>query len=87
MDVLWLRATGFGWRFESNFDLATDKLMARVLEFRNAVRNADGTFDVEINHPMLGWVPFTASPVDCEAHGREIHAQLSEAEEAPQRPG
>jgi hypothetical protein len=55
--------------------------MAQGLEFRNVERNADGTFDVEINHPILGWVPFTASPTDCEAHGREIHAQLLAAEQ------
>lgn len=46
------------------------------LEYRNPVRISDGTFDVEVNHPAFGWIPFTASPNDCEPHGRVIHAHL-----------
>ncbi|MNV78955.1 hypothetical protein D3C71_1724800 [compost metagenome] len=48
-----------------------------VLEFRNAVYSrADGTqIDVEINHPVLGWVPFTASANDVEEHGRALFAK------------
>lgn len=37
-----------------------------MMEFRNATFNATGTIDVEINHPKLGWVPYTASPDDPE---------------------
>ena len=44
-----------------------------MMKFRNAQYNADGTIDCEVNHPVHGWVPFTASPSDCEAHGREIY--------------
>jgi len=42
-------------------------------EIRNVKRNKRGTIDCEINHPRFGWIPFTASPDDCEAHGRAIH--------------
>lgn len=30
--------------------------------------------NLEINHPAYGWIPFTATPNDVEAHGREIFA-------------
>lgn len=42
--------------------------------FRNAVLLADGRIDCEIEHPVYGWIPFTADAADPEAHGREIHA-------------
>ena len=31
--------------------------------------------NVELNHPIHGWIPFSANPDDVEAHGREIHAK------------
>jgi len=34
------------------------------MEIRNPVYNAFGTIDCEINHPVYGWIPFTASPDD-----------------------
>ena len=45
-----------------------------MFEFRNArFANPEETaIDVEINHPRFGWIPFTATPDDTEAHGREI---------------
>jgi len=47
------------------------------IEVRNPKRNSDGvTIDVEINHPLFGWVPFTASPDDSEEHGKAIHAAV-----------
>jgi hypothetical protein len=46
------------------------------VETRNPVLNENGTIDCELNHPHLGWVPFTASPDDVEPHGRKIHALL-----------
>jgi hypothetical protein len=40
--------------------------------------NAEQTLiDCEINHPTYGWIPFTASPDDVEAHGRDIFAALA----------
>jgi hypothetical protein len=44
------------------------------MEYRNARYNQFGTIDCEINHPRLGWLPFTASPDDAVEHGRAIHA-------------
>jgi hypothetical protein len=51
---------------------------------RNPVwANADQTIiDCEINHSTYGWIPFTASPDDVEAHGREIFASLTQGEVA-----
>ena len=42
------------------------------MEFRNPVYNHLGTIDCEINHPSLGWIPFTADPND--PAGAEIYA-------------
>jgi hypothetical protein len=47
-----------------------------VMEVRNPVFNKRGTIDCEINHPVYGWIPFTASPDDCEDHGRAIYDAL-----------
>ncbi|KFF48785.1 hypothetical protein GY26_12330 [Gammaproteobacteria bacterium MFB021] len=55
-------------------------------DWRNPTRHADGTLDCEIEHPELGWIPFTASPDDLEPLGREIHAAiLASGEEIPDR--
>lgn len=37
------------------------------MEYRNAKRTAAGLIDCEINHPDLGWIPFTADPSDTGA--------------------
>ena len=42
------------------------------MEFRNAQHNAFGTIDCEINHPVYGWIPFTADPNDIEPLGNEV---------------
>lgn len=44
---------------------------------RNPVFTVDGRIDCEFNHPVYGWIPFTADPNDVEPHGREIFAQAS----------
>ena len=44
------------------------------MEIRNAVKLDDDRIDCEINHPVYGWIPFTADANDAEPHGREIHA-------------
>lgn len=36
------------------------------MDARNPQRNEFDTIDVEINHPVYGWIPFTADPVDPE---------------------
>ena len=36
------------------------------MEFRNPAYNSFGTIDCEINHPVYGWIPTTASANDAE---------------------
>lgn len=43
------------------------------MNYRNPTYNAFGTIDVEIEHPVYGWIPFTTSPDDVEEHGRNIY--------------
>ena len=45
-------------------------------EWRNPKYNQFGTIDCETNHPVYGWVPFTASPDDPEPSGRELYAAI-----------
>lgn len=49
------------------------------MEFKNAQYNKFGTIDCDINHPVYGWVPFTASPDDVEPLGAEIHQAALDA--------
>src|SRR3990167_495188 len=44
------------------------------MQTRNLKYNRSGTVDMEIEHPVYGWLPFTASPNDSEQHGRELYA-------------
>ncbi|APO76116.1 hypothetical protein AM571_CH03322 [Rhizobium etli 8C-3] len=46
------------------------------MEYRNPVfsRADEGAIDMEIEHPVHGWIPFTALPNDVEEHGRELFA-------------
>jgi hypothetical protein len=44
-----------------------------MMEARNPKYNAVGTIDLEIEHPVYGWIPFTANPDDAE--GAELYAQ------------
>lgn len=46
------------------------------MNIRNPTYNHLGTIDCEIEHPRYGWIPFTASPDDVEARGREAHAAI-----------
>lgn len=50
---------------------------------RNPIYTADGRIDCEIEHPIHGWVPFTADPNDVEEHGRLIHADALAMGPAP----
>jgi hypothetical protein len=40
---------------------------------RNPQQTADGAIDIELDHPIYGWIPFTASPND--PHGADLYAQ------------
>jgi hypothetical protein len=54
--------------------------MENNVSFRAVVILGDGRYDCEIDHPRLGWIPFTASQFDVEAHGRAIWAAIEAAE-------
>lgn len=49
------------------------------MEYRNAKFIKDGMIDCEINHPVYGWIPFTANPADTGAQFdvAELHAQMA----------
>jgi hypothetical protein len=49
------------------------------MNYRNPIFCESGAIDCEIDHPIYGWIPFTASPDDVEAHGRELYAEILEA--------
>lgn len=57
----------------------------KTIQIRNPVYSAPNksTIDCEIEHPIFGWIPFTASPQDVEAHGRELFAMLAEGQAGP----
>ena len=46
------------------------------MDARNPKYNADGSIDLEIEHPDFGWLPFTASPDDPEEFGRTMYTQV-----------
>jgi len=46
------------------------------MKTRNAIFIADGRINCEIDHPVHGWIPFTASPDDPEKSGRDLFAEL-----------
>ncbi len=56
-----------------------------MIEYKNPRYNQHGTIDVDINHPVYGWIPFTASSNDVEPHGRQIFDDLKD-EAAPYTP-
>lgn len=48
-----------------------------TIKIRNPIYSApdNSTIDCEIEHPEYGWIPFTASPDDVEAYGRQLYAE------------
>ncbi|WIX31196.1 hypothetical protein QO259_10125 [Salinicola sp. JS01] len=46
------------------------------MDLRNAAYAGNGTIDCEIEHPELGWIPFTASPDDPDERARGIYQQI-----------
>ena len=42
------------------------------MEIKNPRYNKLGTIDLDMNHPVYGWIPFTASPDDVEKYGKLI---------------
>lgn len=59
------------------------------MNIRNPSFNSFGSIDCEINHPIYGWIPFTASMDDIEPNGREIYESalaMGPAEYIPPEP-
>ena len=46
------------------------------MNIRNAVRRSADVIDCEIDHPVYGWIPFTAVATDVEQSGRDIFAAI-----------
>lgn len=57
-----------------------------MTNIRNIQNNSFGTIDCEIEHPDYGWIPFTASPDDVEAFGKELHASILAGDHGPIAP-
>ena len=53
-----------------------------MITYNSPRYNANGTIDMEIEHPVHGLIPFTASPGDTEEHGRLLFAD-AQATAAP----
>jgi len=49
------------------------------MNYRNPIYTENGSIDCEIEHPAYGWIPFTASPDDCEAQGKAIFEALKDS--------
>ncbi|MGR3495233.1 hypothetical protein [Citreimonas sp.] len=49
------------------------------MDYRNAEYTRDGRITCEIDHPVLGWIAFTADPDDVEPLGRHLFAAITEA--------
>lgn len=43
------------------------------MNVRSPKHATSGSIDCEYNHPVFGWIPFSASPTDSEALGRSIY--------------
>lgn len=52
------------------------------MKIRKITFIAAGRFDCEIEHPSYGWIPFTATEDDAEAHGRAIFAACAGAKKS-----
>lgn len=59
----------------------TSTIQTKVYEVRNAKYSSDDGYfiDCEYNHPVYGWIPFTASPDDVEELGRTIFQHITES--------
>jgi len=44
------------------------------MQTRNPHYNEHGDIDLELEHPVHGWIPYTASPADTEQLGRDLFA-------------
>jgi len=45
------------------------------MQTRNLKYTANNDVNMEIDHPVYGWIPFTASPNDTEQLGKDLYAE------------
>jgi hypothetical protein len=57
-----------------------------MMEIRNPVFTAANAIDCEINHPIHGWIPFTAVSDDVEQLGQEVYAAALAMNPQPYQP-
>ena len=50
------------------------------MNVRSPRYNAVGTINLDLEHPIIGWIPFTASPDDVEEHGRVLYEKAVSGE-------
>lgn len=46
------------------------------MNVRNIIATSGIAIDCEIEHPIYGWIPFTAHPDDCVEMGRTVYAEI-----------
>ncbi|RVB05684.1 hypothetical protein [Mesorhizobium sp. M7A.F.Ca.CA.004.02.1.1] len=44
------------------------------MDYRQPKFNVYGTIDMDVFHPIYGWIAYTASPVDSELQSRQLYA-------------
>ncbi len=49
------------------------------MDIRNIRYNRHGSIDCEIDHPVYGWIPFTASIDDPDPSAHPIYAGIMES--------
>lgn len=59
-----------------------------TIQIRNPIYSApdNSTIDCEIEHPVHGWIPFTANPNDVEPLGKEVYDACVAGEAGPIAP-
>lgn len=62
---------------DENFLMADEtpapQIDGATIELRTPKYNASGMIDVEINHPVYGWIWFTCDPTDVMPYSKDIH--------------
>jgi hypothetical protein len=56
------------------------------MEYRNQVYTASKSIDCELNHPVYGWIPFTADPNDTGAEFDVVELYNRMAKDPDTRP-
>lgn len=56
------------------------------MNIKNIIELKDGRFDVQLEDPTLGWIPFTVSKNDNEDFGRELHLAISNGDFGEYKP-